>query len=501
MPENIRALIVILVLATAFFAFARRSACTIIEAADFKRRRNLWLTLTLAGFLAYSFWVYLLIAMPLLIFANSREFNPPALFFFLLFVLPMATVPIPGMGLINFVFGLSHARILELLILLPAFFALRRQDDSVSSTLTKIDKILIAYLLLTVMLHLREPNLTDTLRFAFYQFIDVFLPYFVISRSLKNIQDFRDALLSLLLAIMVLAPLAIFESFKHWLLYSYVTDLLKLEGGKAFYLGRENMLRAITTAGQPIALGYLMAVGIGLYLFLQRFMENKLFRRLSVALLLGGLIAPLSRGPWVGVAVMIVVFIATGRYAARQWINMLLAAMLVLPLISVLPGGEKVINLLPFIGTTEKENVDYRERLITNSIIVIKRNLWLGSLDYLKTPEMESMRQGSGIIDIVNTYIQIALDTGIIGLGLFVSFFVLTLLGIYRSMRSVSDRSSDGYLLGRALLAMLLAIMIIIFSVSSITIIPVVYWSVAGLGVAYVRMVRKSQGLALEKTQ
>lgn len=501
MPENIRVLIVILVIATFFFAVARRSACTIIKEADFRRRRNLWFALTLAAFLSYSFWVYLAIAVPLLVWAKRRESNPPAQFFFLLFVLPIATIPIPGFGLMNFVFGLSHARMLELLVLLPALYSLRGQNAPPPFGLTKVDKILVVYLLVTVILHLRGPSLTDTLRFAFYQFIDVYLPYFVISRSLKNIQDFRDVLLSMVLAIMVLAPLAIFESYKHWLLYSYVTDLLKLEGGKAIYLGRESMLRAITTTGQPIALGYLMAVGMGLHLFVQRFMKNKLVRRLSIALLVGGLIAPLSRGPWVGAAAMLVVFIFTGHYAARQWINMALAALLVFPLISVLPGGEKVINLLPFIGTTEKENVDYRQQLITNSMIVIKRNPWFGSLDYLKTPEMEAMRQGGGIIDIVNTYIQIALDAGLVGLGLFVSFFVLTLLDIYRAMRSVADKGSDEYLLGRALLSTLLGILIIIFSVSSITIIPIVYWSVAGLGVAYAQMVRKNVNRSQARTQ
>ena len=78
------------------------------------------------------------------------------------------------------------------------------------------------------------------------------------------------------------------------------------------------------------------------------------------------------------------------------------------------------------------------------------------------------------------------------GLGLFVTFFALTLLGIYRAMRSIPDRDSEEYLLGRVLLATLLAILIIIFTVSSITIIPIMYWSVAGLGVAYAQMVRNN---------
>jgi O-antigen ligase len=212
-----------------------------------------------------------------------------------------------------------------------------------------------------------------------------------------------------------------------------------------------------------------------------------------MALLAAGLIATLARGPWVGAAVLLVVFIATGRNAMPRLMGLAAAAVLAFSLIAMLPGGERVINMLPFIGSTEKGSIDYRANLLNTSMIVIERNPWFGSVNYLETPEMESLRQGQGIIDIVNTYIQVALQTGFVGLGLFVSFFVLILLGIYRAMRSIRDRNSEERLLGRALVATLLAILVIIFTVSSIAIIPVVYWSVAGLGAAYVEMVRRQK--------
>ena len=492
MPEQLRALIVILVLATGVVAFAHRFAISITEEKNFTRRRNLWFALTFAAFLSANFWIYLIVAIPLIIYANHRESNPPALFFFILFVLPMGFVQIPGMGLINYLIELSNARILELIILLPAFIVLLRKGANSSLSRTGTDKVLIAYILLAAMLHLRNSTLTDSLRHVFYLFIDAFLPYFVISRSLTSLQSFRDALLSFVMAIMVLAPMAIFESLKHWLLYSNVTSVLDLENGMTNYLGRDGILRAIVTAGQPIALGYLMAVGIGMYLFLQRSIQQKLIRRFGMVLLVAGLIAPLSRGPWVGAAVLLVVYIATDRYAIRRLISLALVAMLFIPVASMLPGGKQVINLLPFIGSTEKRNIDYREQLITNSMIVISRSPWFGTEDFLKTPEMEAMRQSEGIIDVVNTYIGIALERGFIGLGLFTGFFVLTLLKIYRAMRSISDRDNEEYLLGRVLLATLLAVLVTIATASSITIIPIVYWSVAGLGVAYAQMVRRN---------
>ena len=492
MPEQFRTLIVILMLAAPFFYFASRPVSVFITAESFTRKRNLWFGLTLAAFLASNFWIFLAFSIPLLIYAKRRESNSPALFFFILFVLPVATIEIPGMGLINFLFDLSYLRVLSLIILLPAFLILRGRSDTPSFGRTVPDKALGAYLLLIAMLFLRGDSLTDFMRQIFYLFIDIFLPYFVISRSLKNMQSFRDALLSLVLAIMVLSPLALFESLKHWLLYSSVNFALGMTGGMTHYLGREGMIRVIVSAGQPIALGYLMTVGIGLYLFLQRSIQQKFARQLGMALLIAGLIAPLSRGPWIGALVLLVVFMLTGRNPARRLMSMAMAALIILPLISILPGGERVINILPLIGSTDKGSVDYRADLLTNSMIVIQRNLWFGSLDYLHTPEMESMRQGEGIIDIVNSYIGIALEDGLVGLGLFVSFFALVLLGVYRAMRLIPDRDSEEYLLGRVLLATQMAILTIIFTVSSISVIPIVYWSVAGLGVAYAQMVRKS---------
>jgi O-antigen ligase len=312
-------------------------------------------------------------------------------------------------------------------------------------------------------------------------------------------QGFRDALLSFVLAIMVAALIAIFETSRHWLLYYSLIGVLGLEGLQSF-MSRAGAVRAAVTAGHSIALGYLMVTGMGLYLYLKRSIRIKFTRRLGMALLAAGLIATLSRGPWVGAAVLLIVFIATGRNAMPRLAGLAAAAVLTLSLIAILPGGEKVVNILPFIGKSDQGSIDYRANLLNQSMIVIERNPWFGSVNYLETPEMEALRQGQGIIDIVNTYIQVVLEIGLVGLGLFVSFFALILWRIYLAIRSIRDRNSEERLLGRALLATLVAILLMIFTVSSITLIPIVYWSVAGLGMAYVEMVRRQKREARLKT-
>jgi hypothetical protein len=58
------------------------------------------------------------------------------------------------------------------------------------------------------------------------------------------------------------------------------------------------------------------------------------------------------------------------------------------------------------------------------------------------------------------------------------------------SMPSIQEKSSDEYLLGRALLATQLAILFMIFTVSSNFVVPIIYWPVAGLRMGYALMIR-----------
>ncbi|QAY88489.1 O-antigen ligase [Pseudomonas sp. ACM7] len=490
MPEHFRALIVILVLAGIVFAMARRPAADLIPDRNFTRRRNLWFVLTLLAFVSHSFWVYAGIATIILTFARKNERNPVALFFLLLFLIPPSPAEIPGFGLINYFVVLNHIRLLALCVLLPAFLALRKRADTVPFGRTWPDKLLAAYLLLTSLLLLRETTVTDTLRQMLYLFLEVFLPYYVASRALKNLSDFKDALFGFVLAAMVLSLIGLFEYSKRWQLYSAVVNAMGMQWDPG-YLSRGGSLRASATTGQAIALGFVISVAIGFYLYMQEEVRSKLQRSLGALLLAGGLFAPLSRGPWIGAAVIIVVFIGTGRKAIKRLMLLAAAGGLALPLLAVVPGGQKVLDLLPFIGTVEVENITYRQRLIDNAVIVIQRNPWLGSFNFRSTPEMQSMIQGQGIIDIVNTYIGIALSFGLIGLTLFVVFFVSVLQGIRKGMRSFPNEDNEARRLGRALLATLAGILITIVTVSSITVIPVVYWSVAGLGVAYAQMARR----------
>ena len=493
MPAHLKALIVILGIASVVFFLAKVPACAMaMTEKDFARRRNLWFAITLAAFLAYNFWVYIVVAAVLLLFALPREPNKFAMFLFLLFAVPTIPAKISGLGIVEHFFAIHYVRLLALAVLLPAFLQLWKRPESEPFGRLLPDKLVAAYLILQFALTVSDNSLTQTLRHgAFYAFIDVFLPYYVASRSLRNPQEFRDALMAFVVAALVLSAIGIFEYAKQWLLYKELEATLGAERwGYGNYTLRGESLRAIGTTGQPIVLGYVVVVAMALYLYLRKLVPSAILWSLGLLLLVGGLIAPVSRGPWVGAAAMLLAFAALGPTPIRGLVKLGLAGALVFAMLMMSPVSEKVIDLLPFVGTVEEHNITYRQRFVEVSIDMVMQNPLFGYRNYVDLVEMDELKP-QGLLDTLNVFLTVALGSGLVGLTLFAGFFLSVAVVIFRGMRSELDRNGELYLLGRALLAALAGIVVIINTVSPILFIPVIYWSMAGLGVAYACMLAR----------
>ncbi|WP_382220691.1 O-antigen ligase family protein [Hydrogenophaga atypica] len=404
--------------------------------------------------------------------------------------MPAASINVPGFGLINYFVSLNQPQLLALLLLVPAGFLLSRQKNTLRLGATPADKLLLAYVLLVGLLQLREANLTSSLRGGYYLVLGTVLPYYVASRAPRQLGDFRVVMLAFVGAAALLGVLAAFETLKHWNLYSSLTHSLGLRWGYGGYLGRDGLLRASGSLGQPLVLGYVMAIGIGFWLFLRSDRPSTAGTEVPLLMMAGGSVAALSRGPWVGAVVILLVFIWTGPRAARHTALLVVLAALGMGALSVTSAGQKALNLLPFIGKVDEFNVTYRQQLLDKALSVIDRHFWLGSVDYLQTPEMQSMIQGEGIVDIVNSYVGVALDHGAIGLALFAGFFVTLAWQLWQAQRRLPPDDETRFL-GRALLATLVGIAVMISSLSSVGVIPFVYWLVAGLCVAYLDMLKR----------
>lgn len=167
---------------------------------------------------------------------------------------------------------------------------------------------------------------------------------------------------------------------------------------------------------------------------------------------------------------------------------------LLLPLLALTKFGQSFIELLPFVGSSNDDTVSYRQDLFTQSLIVIKRYPLFGSTKYLEEPEMQQLIQGEGIIDIVNTYIQIALEYGLLALFLYLAAYLSVMFKIYK-LRFVLKKSEDEelFILGNCLIAILAGSMVTIATVSSLGhgITQIICWVLIALGAGYVNLAKK----------
>jgi hypothetical protein len=494
MPDHLNALVVILFLSTAVFAIARAPACAeAIPPADFKRRRALWFAVVLTAFLAHSFWLYILLAGALVLAFQRAEPNKLAMYFFVLLAVPGISAEIPGLGIANHLFEIDYPRLLALTLLLPAYLSLRKQHGVEPFGRLAPDKILACYLVLGLVLAFAYGNITVAVRKGlFYAFVDIFLPYYVASRCVRNVQQFRDVLMSFAVAALVLSPVLFFEFAKQWLLYGSLDSALGVQWGWGLFLLREGNLRASGTVGHPIVAGYAIAIAAAFYFFLRRHVGGRTVWILGLLVLLAGLLAPLSRGPWVGAAAMALVFVLTGRAPAVGLTRLAILGALAVPVLLASPAGQTIIDHLPWVGSIEARNVEGRERMTMTAFrIVFENDPFFGSSDFITRPEMEALRGPDGLIDLISTYVVIALTSGFVGLSLFGGFFISIGLLVYRGMRSVADRTDERYVLGQTLLATLLGIVIIIGTVAPVLLVPRLYWAVGGLGFAYAALLAR----------
>lgn len=499
MPLNVRALIVVLAVSVTAFHFARPLALKYCEPREFARRRNLWLLLTVAGFLLPSFWLFILIAAPLLLWAGRKDSNPIALYLLLMHVIPPLSEQIPVVG-IHELFPVDLYRVLSLTILLPAALRLRRESTGGYSR--GMQFLLLAYGLMQALLFVRPdaPNpqlyqnsITTVLRTAFLFLIDAYLLYYVASRSADR-RRLNDALTTFLVACMILAPLAVFEGLKHWALYGGLTDSLGADLMQQYNF-RGGSLRAVVSTGHSLALGYLLAVAIGFWLHLRRQEGRGWVRVLAPLALVLGLIFAYSRGPWAGAVAIFLTYSLLGREPGKSgFLKMLIVSAVAAAALLASPLGTRIVNVIPYLGTPQSlSNVEYRERLLQRSMQLIAEHPFFG--DQNAYTELGDLRQGEGIIDFVNTYAYVAVFYGLVGLFCFTGFALLALMKVYAMTRTVRADPELAQL-GGSIAATILGTLIMIASCSFIYGYGQMFYILAGLGAAYVRYARLHQTAA-----
>jgi hypothetical protein len=480
---NLKALIVVLVLASAMFALAKPILLRYSEPDAFRRRRNIWFILTVLGFTSPSIWLYALVAMPLMYWGAKKDDNPLALYLLLAYVIPRTNVQIPTIG-IGQLLELNQGRMMSFAILIPLIFRRVPIKGMVSERrFSAMDWTLFGFGVLQLALVLPYDSPTNSLRRGLIFFLDTFVMYYVFARIAPSAKVLREVIAYLIFAVALLSSFAIFEAVKGWLLFIGIGPQWGAIEPFTAYLMRGSLLRAQASTGHSLALGAVTATGLGLWFYLSTREKRKTTKYAVFALLIGACFVTGSRGAWLTAMIIFALNSLLRPNAARLLIKAVPVIIVALVVAYNSPLKESVIDRMPIIGTSDQDTVAYRQEIAEVSWRLIKQNPVFG--DPFALRNMEELRQGQGIIDLMNGYANVAVFTGGVGFALFVSIFIIVLWRTFSGMISLRSTDLELSLLGGNLIACLVGSL---FFVGTAAIDPITYW-LSGILASYCGLV------------
>lgn len=481
MLTNIKPLIVVLGLSLFLLVLAKPICLRFMSAADFERRRNLWVALTVIGFVSPSFWLFVLFAAPLLYFCGKKDSNPAALFLLMLHVIPQVNIPIPTI-VINSLFDLSNYRLLSLVVLLPAVLRYSSRSQGMEWVRFKrIDGLVLMFAIFQLVLFIPYEHFTNTMRRSFLFLVDYGLIYLVFSRASTEQRRIVDMMASFVLAATLMALVGIFEGSRTWLLYTGINQAWG-DPNVFSWLLRDDGLRVQAATGHAISLGYILDLAIGFFLCLQIGLKNKYYKFSVFFILALALYLTISRSPWLTAVAIYFFYNLISAKAGSNTFLKLSALSVAAALFLVSPFGQPIAEKLPFIGTIAGDTVEYREQLFDISWQLIQQNPYFGSPNVLS--QMELLRQGQGIIDLVNVYAATALFFGGVGLLIFLLPFAVGVVGAVLCARRAVRNGHPIAPVAAAVAACMIGTLFLFGAVSYAYCIPVMYWILTGLGAA-----------------
>jgi O-antigen ligase len=223
-------------------------------------------------------------------------------------------------------------------------------------------------------------------------------------------------------------------------------------------------------------LSVLSMFAIGVWFALKRPMKDRAYL-LVVLTLTGGLLATYGRGPILAGLLLFASAWMLKRMTAKRYLVVVVIGAIIVGAGWSAGIGDAVTTLLgsaPGADETADFNVRYRQELLTMSLALLKQSPWWGVPNFLE--QLAVLKQGEGIIDLVNTYLVLALNSGTFGLGLVMLPYIVSLWR--EASRTVVNLNigREGY----AWLALTVAFMAAIFTVSPVSIIQILMvWIVA----------------------
>jgi hypothetical protein len=299
-----------------------------------------------------------------------------------------------------------------------AFFM--RRSLFIRSRLTVADGVLLLFILVYTYLSTRGGSMTGFLRPLVESSITLGGAYLAASRG--RIHDGNFLLKAFALLGGSLALVSLVEALKFWPQFQFIT----IEKGVPLFwvsTSRMGLMRSLGPFADPITFSlFLSSCFLGAWgLFLLRY--NRAITGGIAVLIVIGMFCTFSRTGSLALAAGLGTLILVRRNFAALGV-FVLAGAAALYVNSLLPQEERE-------GST-----GYRVRLVTAVLEVVQESPLTGDNRAIENGKLEAMRQGQGIVDLVNSYFGLLLTGGIILLAA----FLLMPLAAWRSYLRARSR-------------------------------------------------------------
>jgi O-antigen ligase len=377
---------------------------------------------------------------------------------------------IGGIGGINYLLSLDHFRLAAIILLIPALFTLPKRRVPRSPATVLLDVAVMAYPLLVIALTAPSVTLTGSARSLVATALDVVLPYFVLTSGLQSWEDFKYLLVRLCAACLFAAVVGLLEFAVQRNIYSDLQWAFGVKWSLTHTLLRGNLIRVQAMTPQPILFAAQLMMTLGLWWAIGRAqLGTKGLARLVDLAIVGALVFTFSRGPWLGALAFALTFFALSRVRTSFVAIGLVVVAVAIVAIKIAGLDASILAALKTVfGDSREEagSIEYRNQLLNTAIALVQQSPWFGVPNY--AAQMQDLVQGEGIIDLVNAYVGVALNSGLVGLALFLAPFALSLGILLRRIAASSSRYSleqMRYL--RVVAALLVAFLLTIFTTSS----------------------------------
>ncbi len=258
------------------------------------------------------------------------------------------------------------------------------------------------------------------------------------------------------------------------------------------YQGLGNLVRIISTFSGAIQLGPYLAILILLSISLLIFIKSKIIKIFLVffsIFCLFPLYHTFTRSAWLGLTVSLFILIlillqksfkkistSNKRIISVVLIVVFLAGLILgvsFLLKSAVPGGATYFDELVLHRASTSEHL----ASITESLRTIKNNPFGSGLG---TSGLVTLRFGHRSLS-ENWYLQIALEMGVLGLGIFIAIMVLFIRSVYRLYRNNKDNFIKGISLGVLLSFVCFSIVgLFLHAWGDNTVVALTFWILAG---------------------